>query len=53
LNDLDMLLLADKAFAIEPKSEELKKHKHIKEISSFQDLISASFNTSTTKTVAI
>ncbi len=53
LNDLDMLLLADKAFAIEPKSEELKKHKHIKEISSFQDLISASFNTSTTKTVAM
>jgi HAD superfamily phosphoserine phosphatase-like hydrolase len=44
LNDLDMLLLADKAFAIEPKSEELKKHKHIKVISSFQDLIEMRFS---------
>lgn len=41
LNDLDMLLLADKAFVIDPKSPELLKHKHIKNISSFEDLYQA------------
>lgn len=38
LNDLNMLLLADKAFVIDPKSPELLKHKHIKNIASFEDL---------------
>jgi phosphoserine phosphatase len=38
LNDLDMLLLADKAFVVDPKSPELLKHKHIKHVSSFEDL---------------
>lgn len=41
LNDLDMLLLSDKAFVIDPKSPELLKHKHIKNISSFEDLYQA------------
>lgn len=39
LNDLDMLFLADKAFVIDPKSPELLKHKHIRNISGFEDLL--------------
>lgn len=39
LNDLDMLLLADKAFVVDPKSPELLKHKHIHNISGFEDLL--------------
>jgi phosphoserine phosphatase len=38
LNDLEMLLLADKAFVIDPKSPEMLKHKHIRSISTFEDL---------------
>jgi glucosyl-3-phosphoglycerate synthase len=38
LNDLEMLLLADKAFVIDPKSAEMLTHKHIRHISSFEDL---------------
>ncbi len=39
LNDLDMLFLADKAFVIDPKSPELLKHKHIRNISGFENLL--------------
>lgn len=42
LNDLNMLNLADRAFVIEPKTTVFQKHKHIIEIRSFTDLVSAS-----------
>jgi phosphoserine phosphatase len=41
LNDLNMLNLADRAFVIEPKITAFQKHKHITEIQSFTDLVTA------------
>lgn len=41
LNDLHMLNLADKAFVIDPKTTAFQNHKHITEIQSFAELLTA------------
>lgn len=41
VNDLHMLNLADKAFVIEPKTPVFQNHKHITEIQSFAELLTA------------